>query len=235
MATLIKVKRVIVYYDQANPKNLNKNPAYSVLTYESDKAVDFPFLNGKHGIMVPKSFKQVGGDTYHESITLSTGDGTIMAGFGRSGLLLFRVRPNHRLKDITINPTDLDVTLHFDEESLIYSFYNLTGRYTGRITFKMVKDDNNIRKKLALDPENLSLRNSFINEVLIQPGTQYVPSYSPNRKYQIVHFKRFDELASIYKQTYAFDLLCKEYPELDPTKCESFLVQFRNENPLNKK
>ena len=235
MSTPIKVKKIIVYYDQVNPKNEEKNHAYSISTYESDKVVDIPFLTGKNGIMVPKSFKQVGVDTYHESIILSSWQGTIMAGFGRYGLLLFRVRPEHRLIDIAINPTDLDVTLHFDDESLIYSFYNLTGRYTGRITFKMVKDDQKIRKILASDPENLSLRNSFINEVLIQADTQNIPSYSPNRKYQKVHFKRFGELASVNKQVVAFDLLCKEYPELDPKKCESFLVQYRNENPLDKK
>jgi hypothetical protein len=239
MATPIKVKKVIVYYDQVNPKNEDKNPAFSILTYESDKVVDYPFLTGKNGIMVPKSFKQVGCDTFHQSMLLPSMHGKIMAGLGRHGLLLFRVRAKHQLKNITINPVDLDVNLHFDEESLIYSFNNSTGRYSVEITFEMTNDGQNIREQLASDPYNLSLRKKWIDDSL-HPSlkiyyTGNVTTPPPNLKYTEKHFIEFVEIYKIEKnQVNAFDLLCKRYPRYFTSE-NSFLTQFRKWVKKNRK
>ncbi len=159
MSQQIKLKKVIVYYDEGDH--------YGIVTYDADEALEHPYLAGKLMPLVPDQAKLITSKIIKESLFNKIGDAKIIAEVGSKGAMIIRLKSSHRIEKIIVEPDDVVVDIYFDDESLIYAFYNQTRREVITVTVRDVLDDEGIIKKLKEAPEDLQWRQYFVRRAML--------------------------------------------------------------------
>ncbi len=174
MPTQIKLKKVIVYYDEGGH--------YGIVVYDADEAFDTPYMAGEAKTLVPDQSEIKTSRIIEEPMFNKLGDVKIMADVGHKGALIIRLRPLHRLAKIIVDPNDVIVDIYFDEESLIYTFYNPTRLEAITASMKMMPDDEGILKKLKEAPEDLQWRQYFVRRAMIRPDFVSISEVSNSKR-----------------------------------------------------
>ena len=85
---------------------------------------------------------------------------------GKWGMFYLKLRPMHVLTEIFVDPENIDVSLYFDEDSLIYAFYNNTRRPTFNVSARIGEDEEEVFAKLKSDPKNELLYKLYVRKAL---------------------------------------------------------------------
>ena len=72
-------------------------------------------------------------------------------------MFYLKLRPMHILKEIFVEPDEIDVELFFDKESLIYAFYNNTRRGNFNVTARIADDEDEVYSKLRASEKDILL------------------------------------------------------------------------------
>lgn len=82
---------------------------------------------------------------------------------GLDGLYVLEIRVGFRLKELMVQPTDVIIDIYFgNDDTLIYTFYNLSEQNVIEVIARIVEDDEGIAQKLRTDPKDLVWRKYFI-------------------------------------------------------------------------
>ena len=137
---------------------------YETHTRQLNTEIDNPFIAGKLREMFPEE------NQYGNILELSTsllfnesGLTKLIPEVGPKGIYYLELKPDHKLKQLVVEPDDVVVDIYFGrEDTLIYSFYNPTRRKSIAITAAIEKDDQNVYSKLKSDPKDIYWRQHFV-------------------------------------------------------------------------
>jgi len=137
---------------------------YETHTRQFNTEIDNPFIAGKLREMFPEDIQ------YDNILELSTsllfnesGLTKLIPEVGPKGIYYLELKPEHKLKQLVVEPEDVVVDIYFGrEDTLIYSFYNPTRRKSIAITASIEKDTENVYTKLKSDPEDIHWRQYFV-------------------------------------------------------------------------
>jgi len=139
---------------------------YESYTYDLETEIDFPFAAGMLQELTPKDPSQT--KKYKPEISdlplfNEKGLGKLIPEVGPKGIYYLELKPEHKLKQLVVEPEDVVVDIYFGrEDTLIYSFYNPTRRKSIAITASIEKDKENVYTKLKSDPKDIYWRQHFV-------------------------------------------------------------------------
>jgi len=139
---------------------------YESYTYDLETEIDFPFAAGMLQELTPKDPSQT--KKYKPEISdlplfNEKGLGKLIPEVGPKGIYYLELKPDHKLKQLVVEPEDVVVDIYFGrEDTLIYSFYNPTRRKSIAITASIEKDKENVYTKLKSDPKDIYWRQHFV-------------------------------------------------------------------------
>jgi excisionase family DNA binding protein len=82
---------------------------------------------------------------------------------GKEGLYFLEIRFGYIIANLIVHPDDVIVDIYFGiDDTLIYSFYNLSDQDLIEVVAKIIPDDEETPKKLRTDPTDIYWRNYFI-------------------------------------------------------------------------
>jgi len=141
---------------------------YETHTRQLNTEIDNPFIAGKLREMFPEE------NQYGNILELSTsllfnesGLTKLIPEVGPKGIYYLELKPEHKLKQLVVEPEDVVVDIYFGrEDTLIYSFYNPTRRKSIAITASIEKDDEGVYSQIKAAPKDLIWRQYYIKRAL---------------------------------------------------------------------
>jgi excisionase family DNA binding protein len=143
---------------------------YETYSYTLNTEIEFPFAAGMLQELTPKEHSQI--KNYKPGISdlplfNEKGLGKLIPEVGPKGIYYLELKPEHKLKQLVVEPEDVVVDIYFGrEDTLIYSFYNPTRRKSIAITASIEKDTENVYTKLKSDPKDIIWRQHFIRRAM---------------------------------------------------------------------
>ena len=141
---------------------------YETHTRQLNTEIDNPFIAGKLREMFPEE------NQYGNILELSTsllfnesGLTKLIPEVGPKGIYYLELKPEHKLKQLVVEPEDVVVDIYFGrEDTLIYSFYNPTRRKSIAITAAIEKDTEDVYSQIRTEPKDLIMRQYYIKRAL---------------------------------------------------------------------
>jgi hypothetical protein len=176
---------------------------YETYTYDLKTEIEFPFAAGMLQELVPKDKSQI--SKYKPEISDTPlfnekGLGKLVPDVGPKGIYYLEVRSGHKLKQLIVDPEDVDVDIYIGpKDTLIYSFYNPTKRNSISIKAAIEKDTESVYSQIKAEPEDLIWRHYFVKRAsLSSQGTISAPKKSEITEIDIL---TADEAAVYTKRT----------------------------------
>ncbi len=177
MTFLVSIEQIISLYFGIMSYKLNKiifqrdwDWGYESYTYDLSIEIEFPFAAGMLQELVPQDKSQI--SKYKPEISdiplfNEKGLGKLVPDVGPKGIYYLELRPGYKLKQLIVNPEDIDVDIYIGpKDTLIYSFYNSTKRNSISVKAAIEKDNEGVYSKLKAEPEDLIWRHYFVTRAL---------------------------------------------------------------------
>ena len=172
-----KLNKIIFQRDNIND--------YETHTHPLDTEIDFPFVAGKLQELVPEEH-QYGKQSRLELSTSplfnESGLTKLIPEVGPKGIYYLELRPGQKLKQLVVNPEDVDIDIYIGpKDTLIYSFYNPTRRNSISISAAIEKDTEGVYSQIKAEPNDLIWRHYFVQRALLG-AQQSVPTTKELKK-----------------------------------------------------
>jgi excisionase family DNA binding protein len=153
------VREILVMYDRGSSHDFEH--------YAYREPFDAPYAVGERQDFIPTYKRKLVEHGEVKASLFNAADRTIIpVALGKWGIFYLKLRPMHILTEIFVDPENIDVSLYFDEDSLIYAFYNNTRRASFNVSARIGEDEQEVFAKLKSDPENELLYKLYVRKAL---------------------------------------------------------------------
>lgn len=151
------VREILVMYDRGSSHDFEH--------YAYKEPFDAPYAVGEFQDFIPTYKRKLVEHGKIEAPLFNTAGRTMIpVAVGKWGMFYFKLRPMHLLTEIFVDPENIDVSLYFDDDSLIYAFYNNTRRPTFNVSARIGEDVEEVFAKLKSDPKNELLYKLYVRK-----------------------------------------------------------------------
>jgi hypothetical protein len=147
-------------------REVEKGKAYEFFEMDSKESFNSPYLAGEYQLFISfddaKKHK-LKRKLIDEPIFNKSNITRRILDIGKSGLYFLELRVGYRLADLIVDPDDVIIDIYPGiGGTLIYSFYNNSNKDKVVITTRIEVDDEDMPKKLGMNPKDLIWRNYFV-------------------------------------------------------------------------
>ena len=153
-----KISRVVHFRDDG-PRHRRHEFAYG-------SPIQFPYLPGNYDALVTEDAKLVSANSFEVPLFNPKGHGVVTENAGENSMVYIEIDSDKALKTLIAEPDDLSIDLLFGKKSLIYSFYNESGKKSTRIRMTIADDEYGIYSKIKSYPDELEYRYFFIQKAM---------------------------------------------------------------------
>ena|SRR5208283_130379 len=185
------IKEVLIFYDHEK--------GYDFERYQYKDPWQLPSPIGEWVDFAPETGRKL---INHNSSKISlfnkVGITSIPVELGKHGLFLLCIRPDYVLKEIYVDPEEIDVEIYFNDESLMYGFYNNTSRDNIKIDARIDNDDEDVYGKLKEYPSDIHWYKYFLKKSLKKHDNSHFerPSEPLPEHLTIKDFSKYAHLSS---------------------------------------
>ncbi|HOJ07293.1 MAG: helix-turn-helix domain-containing protein [Ignavibacteriota bacterium] len=156
---------------------------YETYTYDLKTEIEFPFAAGMLQQLVPKDKSQISRykpDISYTPLFNASGLTSLAPDVGPRGIYYLELRPGYNLKQLVVDPEEVATDIYIGEEdTLIYSFYNPTGRNNITIKASIEKDTEDVYSQIKAEPNDLIWRQYFVKRAMLgSQGSTLAPKKS---------------------------------------------------------
>jgi excisionase family DNA binding protein len=153
------VREILVMYDRGSSHNFEH--------YAYKAPFNAPYAVGEFQDFIPTFKRKLVEHGQIEAPLFNTSCRTMIpVAVGKWGMFYLKLRPMHVLTEIFVDPENIDVSLYFGEDSLIYAFYNNTRRPTFNVSARIGEDEEEVFAKLKSDPKDELLYMLYVRKAL---------------------------------------------------------------------
>jgi excisionase family DNA binding protein len=153
------VREILVMYDRGSSHNFEH--------YAYKAPFNAPYAVGEFQDFIPTFKRKLVEHGQIEAPLFNTSCRTMIpVAVGKWGMFYLKLRPMHVLTEIFVDPENIDVSLCFGEDSLIYAFYNNTRRPTFNVSARIGEDEEEVFAKLKSDPKDELLYMLYVRKAL---------------------------------------------------------------------